>query len=704
MSQVGGGIEEDCQPALQAKGTETIREDINEVEAEIFGDTITSKIQGNVLRIGFLNINGFPASTSHPKNKQILIIINQYRINIIGMAETNRNWNRLKEKDKWQNRTRGWWETQRTVLAFNTRDSILASDFQPGGVLLTSINKPAHRIIDTGKDAEGLGRWAWTLYRGRQDITLRIISAYRTCKTTNSGSNTTHSQQRRYMDRNNDSRCPRAAMLQDLGNELQKWRTEGNQIILMMDCNEDVNSTPMKAWLNLHGLRNSILDHHNITNNTIPTYHRGSCAIDGIFISSTINIIKGGYMPFGAFPSDHWGLWVDITYTNAFGYNMPKTITPRARRLKSDDPRVRNKWIKLYTEHIQQHKLHHKQFQIENNLLSQNNEKVYKESKSIREIRMQGIRYADKKCRKLNMGGVPFSAEYAEITNEMELWRAVVTKKQQCRFSMSKLQRLAKKANINNPLDYTLDEAKEKLSAVTAKYWTFKNSAKEVRETFLEGKASAVAAENNQDKLVVIKQLIRREKQRESARRIKYTLGKLRGGGITRVEVELQSGKIREVTTKVGIERECMLENKKKFRQSQQTPCMREPLRSTLGPTGNSVAGEQILDGTYIPPTNTPPYTRDFFAQLQKPPQLFAPPLQATMTTKEFQTGWKRMKESTSAGISGLHFGHMKACAQDEFLSEFEASLSQVPYVTGQSPSSWQVGVNVMIQKRQGLI
>jgi hypothetical protein len=157
---------------------------------------------------------------------------------------------------------------------------------------------------------------------------------------------------------------------------------------------------------------------------------------------------------------------------------------------------------------------------------------------------MQGIRYADKKCRKLNMGGVPFSAEYAEITNEMELWRAVVTKKQQCRFSMSKLRRLAKKANITNPLDYTLDEAKGKLHEVTAKYWTFKNSGKEVRETFLEGKALAVAAENNQDKLVVIKQLIRREKQRESARRIKYTLGQLRGGGITRVEVESQNGTI----------------------------------------------------------------------------------------------------------------------------------------------------------------
>lgn len=670
------------------------------MEAEIFGDNITGTIQKHMLRIGFVNINGFPASADHPKNNQILNIINQLKISIIGMAETNRNWSRLKESDKWQSRTRGWWETQRTIMAYNTKDSVITSDFQPGGTLLTSINKPVHRIIGTGKDPEGLGRWVWTLYRGRHDVTLRIISAYRPCKSNLSGPNTTYIQQRRYMDRNKDNRCPREAMLQDLGNELQQWRAEGDQIILMMDCNEDVNSQQMKLWLNLYGLSNSIMTHHQITVNNIPTYHRGSYAIDGIFSSSTINIVKGGYMPFGAFPSDHRGLWVDIAYENAFGYNMPKTIVPQARRLKSDDPRTRNKWIQLYTEYIQQHNLHIKQFQIERDISSSHNDKAYSESETIRKMRLQGIRYADKHCRKLHMGGVPFSAEYAEITTKMELWKAVITKKQHCKYSMSKLRRLAKKANIPNPLDNTLEEAKAQLEEITHKYWKFKSSAKDARETFLEGKASAIATEQNQDTLIILRQLIRREKQREAARRIKYTLGQIRGGGITRVEVESQDGTIREVTTKVGIERECMIENKKKFRQTQQTPCMREPLRSALGLTGNTLAGQQILDGTYTPPANTPQYTREFLLQLQKPPQLFAPPLQATMTTKEFQTGWKRMKEKTSAGLSGIHFGHMKACAQNTFLSEFEASLAQVPYITGHSPTSWQVGVNVMIQKK----
>jgi hypothetical protein len=62
------------------------------------------------------------------------------------------------------------------------------------------------------------------------------------------------------------------------------------------------------------------------------------------------------------------------------------------------------------------------------------------------------------------------------------------------------------------------------------------------------------------------------------------------------------------------------------------------------------------------------------------------------------------MKEYTSAGISGLHFGLMKACAMNEFTSQFESSLSHLPYLTGYSPNEWNFGVNIMIKKKNVLI
>ena len=44
--------------------------------------------------------------------------------------------------------------------------------------------------------------------------------------------------------------------------------------------------------------------------------------------------------------------------------------------------------------------------------------------------------------------------------------------------------------------------------------------------------------------------------------------------------------------------------------------------------------------------------------------------------------------------------GHMKACAQDTFLAEFEATMANLPYTTGFSPEQWQKGITLMIWKK----
>jgi predicted lipid carrier protein YhbT len=216
----------------------------------------------------------------------------------------------------------------------------------------------------------------------------------------------------------------------------------------------------------------------------------------------------------------------------------------------------------------------------------------------------------------------------------------------------------------------------------------------------LEKKAKAIGKETNTDHQTVIKQIIKREKQREAARRIKLTLHKIRKGGVTKVEVELENGDIDEITTKQGIEEACMEENKKKFKQTEQTPCMQEPLRQLLGKFGDTESCQQILQGQFVPPPNTPIFTRELLAQLKQETPINDSRPSLYLSKTDFQEGWKKMSEYTSAGISGLHFGHMKACSTSDFASNFESSLAHIPYFTGYTPRDWSVGVNVMIQKK----
>ena len=39
------------------------------------------------------------------------------------------------------------------------------------------------------------------------------------------------------------------------------------------------------------------------------------------------------------------------------------------------------------------------------------------------------------------------------------------------------------------------------------------------------------------------------------------------------------------------------------------------------------------------------------------------------------------MKEYTSSGGTDLHFRHMKACCSNPFLTQFESSIAQVPFL-----------------------
>ncbi len=69
------------------------------------------------------------------------------------------------------------------------------------------------------------------------------------------------------------------------------------------------------------------------------------------------------------------------------------------------------------------------------------------------------------------MGNVPFSDKYKNITDRIELWKAVIMKKQHCTFSQSKLCRLEKRTGIRNLLHCTLDKARENEKETFIEYW-----------------------------------------------------------------------------------------------------------------------------------------------------------------------------------------------------------------------------------------
>ena len=168
---------------------------------------------------------------------------------------------------------------------------------------------------------------------------------------------------------------------------------------------------------------------------------------------------------------------------------------------------------------------------------------------------------------------------------------------------------------------------------------------------------------------------------------------------ITTLHVTRQ-GKKTEPTVKYHIDRVCQEENMEKYTQTQGTVCTQEPLKHLLGRFGKTEFYKKNLNGPYELPNGTPRYVKEFLLQMKKV-DLAEDNVLLKITTKEFQEGWGKVKEAMS-GKSGVHFGNLVACSEDDRQSQFESSIAQLPFLTGYSPMLWREGTIVMIKKTSG--
>jgi hypothetical protein len=126
------------------------------------------------------------------------------------------------------------------------------------------------------------------------------------------------------------------------------------------------------------------------------------------------------------------------------------------------------------------------------------------------------------------------------------------------------------------------------------------------------------------------------------------------------------------VDTQVEVKSHTMAECHACFQLTEGTPPLMEPLQSKLGYLGTTEAAHQILSGTYVPPLGVDAVTCEFLAALQATAPLDpANHTSCEITRQDFQQHWRKARERTSSSLSGLHYGHYKAAAASEFLSEF---------------------------------
>ena len=197
-----------------------------------------------------------------------------------------------------------------------------------------------------------------------------------------------------------------------------------------------------------------------------------------------------------------------------------------------------------------------------------------------------------------------------------------------------------------------------------------------------------------------ITSLLAIEKQRRQSRNVKWTTNQLKSFGTSRVIAPDSNGEWVERTLREDIEAGCQWENSRRFSQTSSTPFMTSPLLEDFGYLAQGPAAVAVLDGSYVPPPGTDIHAQKLLLELKMDPAVAAaPPMKVIFSIDQHTRGWRKAKEFTATGPSGLTFSHFIAATYDPLLALFDATMANVPHATGCSPLRWQSGTNVMIPK-----
>jgi hypothetical protein len=290
------------------------------------------------LRIGVANVGGLPVNHNDGKMNNVLAFVEDHNFNVIGIPEVNVNWQiqptegKLTERIKRRVGKRNPIQESKTTTAYY-RDFNSIKRLQPGGTTQWAFDSAVHRITATGQDTTGLGRWVWQKYRGKAGRALRIVTAYRPCKSF--GEATVWTQQKSHFLIKNITLCPRDLFTTHLIENIKLWLEEGDHLVIMLDLHENIHKSEWTTKLKELGLTEAIIARHG--KHGPPTFTGGTKPIDGICMTSGITNSLCGYI---RSPGDHHCLWLDIDFTAIMGHEKERPTPFNARRLKLQDPRV----------------------------------------------------------------------------------------------------------------------------------------------------------------------------------------------------------------------------------------------------------------------------------------------------------------------------------------------------------------------------
>ena len=729
-----------------------------------FGHSMAQIDNTSVYRVFLQNPNGIDPNPDNQDFQLSLQTCYDQCISFIGLTETNTEWNHYQQRENLQKSVKKWWDGAR--IQTSTSSISFRDKYKPGGtVSILCGSHWCSRVVESGEDVCGMGRSTHIGLQGSQHTKVLNITWYRVCKQSkeNVGVKTAYMQQyailrERFPELDPD---PRRQSVLDMQLFIMRKIEEGYFIILCTDGNENLSSTK-RRWCTVESTTNHAFEQHHdgsiLTllntcdlvdvlqlqhnqDNYPPTYIRGRSRIDGIFVSRSIVhcVLRSGLTPFHTFfGGDHRGVYVDFSASLLFKSNTYELARPQGRGLQLKDPRKVAKYLTTLHGQLAYHKVIKKHEQ-----LSQIPEGAWTNADTIKyekldKIAVQSALYAEKTiaCR--------YSTQYQ--------WSPALLKEVYVlRYARLRLKEAKGLPVTNNSIQYhkkqagITDSQHRELTAIE-KIVNFLRQARknlkeyqkrhvELRRSYIEELAEAIVQKRfptaevgtcffDDQKTKQLKALCNRESAKLMHMKIRSALNRTQGGGLSRIDIpdssilfssEGQSlgdpndpktwkGSWLTVTDPERLEDEIIKMNVKQYHQAIDTPFGQEPLATLFGPDGTTDFVRELLQGkplTHELKSQLTEATVKFLEVLQRPaPQLYRK--RAEITPAQYTSSYKRLNESISSSVSGMHLGHWKAALESPSLVQMYATKMSLPYIHGFDPERWKLVVDVCLPKDEG--
>ena len=565
----------------------------------------------------------------------------------------------------------------RAVSAHNTHEGKEFGRIQEGGTAMVLFGQLVEQydFEASGREDSGLGRWVVMVFRGSNGITTRIVCGYNSCYNKKKQSKTSYQQARRYfITKEKDLTCPRKRFRDDLVKQLKQWRADGDRLIVCLDANEDIYRHELgKRLADADGLNMREVVGEFTGSKLGATYFRGTKPIDGIWATNDLQVVGACVMPAGYGIGDHRLFVVDFLLNSMIGVAPPKIVRLAARRLNTKLPNVAGKYRESFESKLVEHKLNSRLVAAE------------KSGKSVEEIRYevnkidvdskQYMQYAEKRCRKIKSGRIPFSPEAAVWIRRRQVYVSLLRRLEGKIRNRSNLRRSAQRCGIAKPLRLTKGEILQRLRICEEKCKYFARHGHRYRREHLMKRLSVAKERHNREAEEKILAIIQREKERSFWRRMRFALSKRKGRSVTMVQREEADGRIEEARTQDEVEHMIWEEiHGKRFYLAEQAPICKGRLRQEFGYMANTEAAKKVLAGEYEPCANIHQGTKELLDEVAELRSLIPKDSVSTDLRRPAWMGqWKGAKETTSSSLSGLHFGHYIAGASSDLISHHHA-------------------------------